>query len=105
LALASGVGFASSLVDALALHKKVTQPRIQLRYCRYMVPEIRRIGRLFFDKKSIKDPNFQYHRVIELLKFLAYFFNPFCRYYVFNLDDPKPLFIDLRHILKKLLNR
>lgn len=105
LALASGVGFASGLVRALALQQPVAQPAIKARYCRYMVPEFRRIHRLLFNKTAIKDPYFRYRRFVELGRFLMYFLHPACRYYVFSLDDPKPFFADSLHILKKLVGR
>jgi len=105
LAIASGVGFASGLVRTLALQQAITQPKIKTRYCRYMVPELRRIHRLMLDKSAIKDPYFRYHRGVEFLRFLFYFIHPACRYYVFSWNDPKPFFTDLKHIVKKILGR
>lgn len=105
LALVSGVNFASSLVQVLALNKDITQPKIKNRYCRFMIPEFRRLHRLIFNESAIKDPYFKYNKLKELLKFFAFFINPKCRYYVLSIDDPKPLIMDLKHIITKFINR
>lgn len=101
LSLCAGANFASHLLQAFALAQPVTQPHIKLRYCRYMIPELKRLWRILFQPGLIKDPQCRFNKLAETVAFFAYFFHPRCRYYVFSADDPAPFFADIRQALQK----
>lgn len=63
--------------------------------CRFMVPEIKRLMRILFQAGHIQDRSLVFNRPRELWGFLADFFNPRTRYYVFSLRDSEPFFADL----------
>lgn len=101
LSLVAGASFASHLVKALALQLPVTQPVLAPRYCRYMIPELKRLWRIVFLPDQIKDPLCRFNKVWEIAAFIGYFFHPRCRYYVLSLDDPAPFFADLKQAFQK----
>ncbi|WP_333609509.1 carboxylate--amine ligase [Arsukibacterium sp.] len=103
LSVAAGACFASHLVKGLASQQPVKQPDIKLRYCRYMIPELKRIARIVLQPDKIMDPQCHFNKWSELAAFMGYFFHPRCRYYVFALDDPAPFFADLRQAAQKML--
>ncbi|MGP9801176.1 carboxylate--amine ligase [Rheinheimera sp. NSM] len=101
LSLCAGANFASNLVKALALQQTITQPQIKARYCRYMIPELKRLWRIVVQPGLIKDPQCHFNKAAEIAAFVGYFFHPRCRYYVFAWDDPAPFFADLTQALNK----
>jgi len=72
---------------------------------RYMVPEIKRLYRLFFQTDQIADPFFKANKWSELGSFILSFFKTNMRYYVFAIDDPGPFFADAANIIRKALRR
>ena len=104
LAIAAGVPFAAALVaSSVENTPKLTQPLYTSLYCRFMIPELRRLARLMFQPKAIQDPYYNYSRVRELGKFFLLFFRPRTRYYLFSVSDPGPFLTDLKNILLKLI--
>lgn len=65
---------------------------------RYMVPETRRLIRLFAQARRV-DPVFRPTPWRDTVDYLARFFDPATRYYVFSPADPAPLLCDLRNML------
>lgn len=76
-------------------------PRDDLR-ARYMVPETKRLLRLFFARERISDPFFQVRPFAELTEYLVGFFSLRTRYYVFSLADPRPFARDIWQIFRKV---
>lgn len=103
LAIAAGVPFAAELVKSASPdYQYTTQKPYKKIYCRFMLPELRRLFVLLFKPESIQDPTFLYRRVNELLKFLAAFFRPDTCYFVFDKTDRGPFFTDMKNLLRKL---
>lgn len=69
---------------------------------RYMIPETRRLVRVLFQAKQIRDPFFKRTPFKDLVSYFLYFFHPRVRYYVFCVDDPMPFFRDMGSALRKL---
>jgi hypothetical protein len=76
------------------------EPRDDLR-ARYMVPETKRLVRLLLAADRIGDPFFRPRPIADLLGYLATFFDPRGRYYVFNASDPRPFLRDLGQMVRK----
>jgi len=79
-------------------------PRDRVR-CRMVATEIKRLGRILFHPELIADKSFKIDRTAELLRFLADFFRPSSRYYVWAASDPLPFIIDAQNLVKKLRRR
>lgn len=80
------------------------QPKaLKVRRARFMVPETRRLARILFGRKPIA--NFERRRIATLFAYVAGFFDPRMRYYVFSLTDPMPFFQDMAGIVRKLWRR
>lgn len=72
---------------------------------RYMIPEAKRLFRLFTASKKIADPYFKPKPWQDAASFIVGFFNPNMRYYVFSWSDPRPFFADCRNIIRKAWHR
>jgi predicted ATP-grasp superfamily ATP-dependent carboligase len=81
---------------------EVAEPAEGLR-CRFMIPEIKRLGRILFQSRAIQDKALRFNKAAEILSFALDFLSPRTRYYVFSLHDPKPFLADLFFSLKGLL--
>ncbi|MFB0875644.1 MULTISPECIES: carboxylate--amine ligase [unclassified Sphingobium] len=79
-------------------------PRDDLR-ARYMVPETKRLFRILFRPGRIGDPFFRRRPIADLVGYLAGFFDPRARYYVFSRSDPHPFLNDMAQIVRKVLRR
>ena len=77
-------------------------PRDDLR-ARYMVPETKRLVRLLLAADRIGDPFFRPRPIADLIGYLATFFDPRGRYYVFNASDPRPFLRDVTQMVRKAL--
>jgi predicted ATP-grasp superfamily ATP-dependent carboligase len=106
LATRSEVGFASSLVNVIGKQSSPFAPATggELK-SRYMIPEIKRLLRIVLHPEKIGDPFVKFSRLREIGLFLAYFFDPACRFYVFEWNDPWPFFSDMRNAAKKTLRQ
>lgn len=79
-------------------------PRHDLR-ARYMVPETKRLARLWLARRGIRDPFFKARPLADLLSYILGCFDPRMRYYVFMLSDPRPWARDLIQIARKVVRR
>lgn len=68
---------------------------------RYMVPETKRLARIWLARHRIRDPFFHIRPLADLARYILDFFDPRMRYYVFTLADPQPWLQDMRQMLKK----
>lgn len=68
---------------------------------RYMVPETKRLARILLKPDRIDDPHFRRRPLAELGGYLAAFFDPRSRYYVFSARDPRPWLRDMGQIVRK----
>lgn len=71
--------------------------------CRFMIPELRRLFTLFFRRGTIQNKDFAVRPWSTLGAFVADFFRPRTRYYVFKWTDPKPFIADFGFMLLKVL--
>jgi predicted ATP-grasp superfamily ATP-dependent carboligase len=96
LASHAGAEFGWYTYAMLGLGRQLTQPAytVGLR-CRYMIPETKRIVRLWRDGGRTPDRQLTFDARRETLGFLAQFFRPRTRYFVFSLQDPMPCVRDL----------
>lgn len=70
-------------------------------YCRYMIPETKRLMKIFLNPNSIEDKNYEVTRWADLLTYITSFFRMHSRYFVFSITDPKPFLYDVLQALKK----
>jgi len=75
-------------------------PRASLR-ARYMIPETRRLVRVLFQRRAIKDPMFRERGWQALVAYVVDFLRPSMRYYVFRIDDPGPFLRDLSNVIRQ----
>ncbi|WP_458732981.1 carboxylate--amine ligase [Sphingobium xenophagum] len=75
-------------------------PRDDLR-ARYMVPETKRLIRLWIAPGRISDPFFKRRPVRDLFGYVLGFFDPATRYYVLTLSDPRPWMRDMAQMFRK----
>lgn len=104
LACQAGASFPWLAYRLFGLGESVSQQpyRAGLR-CRYMVPETKRLLRILFGQKHIANRALSFRRGSELISYLADFFRPSTRYYVFQFADPMPLLRDLVYMLRSRL--
>ncbi len=72
-----------------------------IRRARYMIPETRRLIHIM---RGVNGPS-QQRRGEALLSWIAGFFDPNMRYYVFSWRDPKPFFSDIANVIRKSVRR
>jgi predicted ATP-grasp superfamily ATP-dependent carboligase len=102
----AGAGFAW-LAHRAALELpfgEIPRPAGVLR-CRMVATELKRLVRIVFQRNRICDPYFKARPVHEVARFVADFFRPRVRYYVWDWDDPRPFFVDAFGALAKKLRR
>lgn len=63
--------------------------------CRFLLPELKRLLRITFQRQLVPDRTLRFHLMREWLGFFGGFLRPGTRYFVFALDDPLPFFADL----------
>lgn len=73
--------------------------------CRMMLAETKRLLRIWLRPGLIPDPQFAIRPWPELARFVADFFRPGVRYYVWSLADPRPWLADFRNALASLWRR
>ena len=66
-----------------------------------MIPETRRLIHIM---RGVNGPS-QQRRGEALLSWIAGFFDPNMRYYVFSWRDPKPFFSDIANVIRKSVRR
>ena len=69
--------------------------------CRYMIPETRRVLRVVFNPRSIQDRALRISKTRTLVDYMAGFFRPSIRYYVFSFNDPMPCVMDMKAVFCK----
>ena len=69
---------------------------------RMVATEVKRLGRIFLQPKLILDRSFKIRRFRELLRFTSDFFRPHVNYYVWSISDPRPFFVDIGNLLRKV---
>jgi len=107
LAVAAGLPFAAGLVSHCGRGRwAITLPRDYpvLTAC-YWIPETKRLLRLIFQRREIKDPFYRPDTLASVLGYLAFPFRPSSRWFVFQPADPKPFLSDALGVLRKLLRR
>ncbi|MAZ90117.1 MAG: carboxylate--amine ligase [Cellvibrionaceae bacterium] len=70
--------------------------------CRNLLVELKRLNRIFFHSKLIQDKSIEFSRLKTLLSVTLGFFDFRMRYYLFSLDDLKPVISDMKNVLKKI---
>jgi predicted ATP-grasp superfamily ATP-dependent carboligase len=106
LASQAGAEFAWDLYRARVLGDSSMPPPYRGNiHARYMIPESKRLFRVVAQGGRISDPFFRRRPLRDILAYLAAFFDPRGRYYVFDLRDPMPFFADLGGIIRKALRR
>ncbi len=110
LAIAAGVPFATGLVVSQIINDVTQFPKVfQAPYkrikCLYFIPETKRLVRILFERKKIKDPLFKPRPFLSLLRYCFSFLSPYTHYYVFEWVDQRPFWSDVKNILWKLLKQ
>lgn len=72
--------------------------------CRFIFPEIKRLARISFSSEKIQNKSLKFSPISEIFVFISDFFSLKNRYYVFDITDPKPFFMDLYQAIKKFIN-
>ena len=104
LASYAGATFAWELYRRRILHdQSVSEPYLAYIQARYMVPESKRLVRLFAQGWKVEKLAHRPTKWRDLWMFVRDFFNPRSYYYVFSRDDPKPFFSDMVSIFRKAL--
>ena len=70
---------------------------------RYMIPETRRLIKLFAGRSAHVDPHARLRRWQSLWRWLSGFLDPKMHYYVFATDDPAPFFRDMANIIRSIV--
>ncbi len=105
LASACGVQFALEAYRAFSLKSDVVRPAgyAKLR-CRYLVPETKRLLRIWFSPHLIENKNLRFRRIPELFNYVIDFLRPNTRYFVFQWRDRGPFVADITSIFKIALS-
>jgi predicted ATP-grasp superfamily ATP-dependent carboligase len=101
LASACGVHFALEAYRAFALKSDVmrTPGYLHLR-ARYMIPETKRLLRIWFWSHLIENKSLRFRPLSELANFVVDFARPSTRYFVFQWRDRGPFVADILNVLK-----
>jgi len=70
---------------------------------RFMIPETRRLIKLFAARSAHVDPHARLRRWQSLWRWLLGFLDPKMHYYVFATDDPGPFFRDMANIIRSIV--
>ncbi|MCB8747179.1 hypothetical protein LHU53_09695 [Rhodoferax sp. U2-2l] len=71
--------------------------------CRMMSTEIKRLVRIVLKPYLIVDRSFKINKWFEVKRFIADFFRPNVRYYVWDSQDPRPYFADIFNLIRTVL--
>jgi predicted ATP-grasp superfamily ATP-dependent carboligase len=107
LATAAGIPFAAGLVaHCSGEERRIELPRDypSLTAC-YWIPETKRLLRMLFQRRRIRDPYFCPDPRASLWTYLSFPLRPSSRWFVFELSDPKPFLSDMLSVLGKLARR
>jgi len=77
------------------------EPPIANIRCRMFSTEIKRLVRIIFSPKKIRDPFFQRQPLSEAIRFITDYFRPSVKYYVWDSDDYMPFLHDIFNIFRK----
>ena len=103
LAAQCGANFS---VIAYALNSGIEPPPLNpvtvQRRCRMVSTEIKRLFRICFQPTLIADRTFEIHPLAEIKRFFRDYFKRNVGYYIWDLNDPKPFYLDGRNLLRKL---
>lgn len=76
-------------------------PRVSQRLrCRMVATELKRLVRIVAQRRKIADRAFAVRPVAEVGRFVADFFRPGVRYYVWSWRDPGPFIADVRNLVR-----
>jgi predicted ATP-grasp superfamily ATP-dependent carboligase len=104
LAVHAGAGFASlAYWIGSGQAPKALPPVNESLRCRMISTELKRLARILFQPKLIRDPFFRVRPAHEVWRFVSDFFRPDTRYYVWDRNDPGPFFADLKNYLLRVL--
>ena len=106
LAQKSGADFAWLwfAIEGLGLTPTTSTPKVGLK-CRFIFPELRRLFRVVFTPKQIKDPYYVNTPIKDLVRFITLYLHPKTCYYVFSIADWRPFYQDVKSALKKGLSK
>lgn len=107
LAIAAGIPFAAGLVAVCGQGRPVPSHRSDYARlsCCYWIPETKRLLRVLFRRKRIRDPFFRADPLASLLSYALMPLDPSTRYFVFQFSDPLPFFADLGSVAAKAWSR
>jgi predicted ATP-grasp superfamily ATP-dependent carboligase len=101
LASACGVHFAYEAYRAFALNSDLIRAPGYLRLrARYIIPETKRLIRIWFAPHLIENKNLRFRPINELFGYVTDFIRPSTRYFVFRWRDPRPLIADIKSVFK-----
>jgi predicted ATP-grasp superfamily ATP-dependent carboligase len=87
-------------VNVLGTVPEQTPVRAGVR-CMYFIPEMKRLITVLFKQHAIQDKTLRYDRWQELWVFIRHYLS--CQpFYIFHWRDPKPFFIDVWGIIKRV---
>jgi len=102
LAAHSGAGFALlAYRTVMGLPPEPLPPPRQDLRCRMVSTELKRLVRIILQPERIADRAYQRRPWAEVWRFVVDFMRPGVRYFVWRLDDPRPLLADLRNLMLK----
>jgi hypothetical protein len=106
LATASGAHFAWEMYRQRLLGDDQPAPPYRENVqARFMVPEIKRLVRLFLQFRKVDTMAYKATKWRDFYRLIVDFWRPNSHYYVLVADDPKPFFADMRSIFRKALRR
>ena len=94
----AGFAYLAYRVQGLGMSAQMGDQLERIR-CRMVGTELKRLFRILFQRGKIRDPFFKLQPGRELLRFVADFFRPNVKYYLWALDDPAPFFADLINMM------
>jgi predicted ATP-grasp superfamily ATP-dependent carboligase len=87
-------------VQGLGQNTVLEAPIANIR-CRMFSTEVKRLLRIIFSPKKIRDPYFQRAPLSESIRFITDYFKPSVKYYVWDSDDRMPFLYDVLNIFRK----
>jgi predicted ATP-grasp superfamily ATP-dependent carboligase len=106
LAYHAKAGFVWATYKDKVLKQDVTQPNyIDNRQAIFMLPQIKRLFRLTFQRHKIKDPYYKVSVVKCYITAIRIFFSPNTRFYVFQWKDPMPFIADVAYAVVRNIKK
>ena len=87
-------------VQGLGQNTELEAPIANIR-CRMFSTEVKRLLRIIFSPKKIRDPYFQRVPLLETIRFITDYFKPSVKYYVWDSDDRMPFLYNVLNIFRK----